>query len=91
MDPYRENTKWDEYWNAHEAGVDFHGLKDFWVFLGTQMTVEEWIAKSGAEQQAVYFAWKNGGTPVPPIPPIPPSASLGIIGHLKAIIKLLEA
>ena len=88
---YKDATKWEEYWNDHETGVDFHGLTDFWKFLETQMTVEEWAALTGATQQTAYFAWKHGGTPVPPIPPIPPSASLGIIGHLKAIIKLLEA
>jgi len=83
MNPYREKTKWDEYWNAHEDGVDFQGLVDFWAFLGTQMTAEEWAAKSGEEQQTIYFAWKNGDTE------IPTNQTVIIKNQLSAIIDSL--
>ena len=62
MNQYREATKCDEYWNAHEDGVNFQGLKDFWEYLETQMTIDEWSALDGAKQQAVYFGWLNGDT-----------------------------
>ena len=64
MNKYQGATKWNEYWNEHESGVDFQGLSDFWDFLGEQMTVEEWSNKSGSEQQSVYFIWKNGDTEI---------------------------
>jgi len=61
---HRENTDWT-YWNAHEDGVNFVILAQFWIFLEDQMTVAAWKALGGAPQQVIYFNWKNGTTPAP--------------------------